>query len=285
MAHSVISGVGHAVDGVGNVGKWTMESSMDLHKWITSATKQGHATRKGPQDWTGTYESQGFLPAKMPGDTFTFTGSYDGATGVVGPVMVDVVEIRWNQETGEPIGHTVSFSGTGLPVPGAAVAADASVPVVHSSVGLIIKASDASAAESFVEILDVRSVTLTISRANTPYTSSSTVTSGQAYVGRLAGPWDFSLSYSVFEGDPSILLTPGDVYHFQVYVTAALFWDLKWARISELSDVDADSEGAIMGATQNAEMEGYTEVEAATVLTEGYIKTPEAVPVTVWPVP
>jgi hypothetical protein len=258
---------------------------MDLHKWITSATKQGHATRKGPQDWTGTYESQGFLPAKMPGDTFTFTGSYDGSTGVVGPVMVDSVVIRINQETGEPIGHTVSFSGTGLPVLGVAVATDATTPVVYSSVGLIIKASDASAAESFVEIEDVRSVTLTISRANTPYTSSSTVTAGQAYVGRLAGPWDFSLSYSVFEGDPSVLLTLGDVHHFQVYVTSTLYWDLKWARISEVSDIEADSEGNIVGATQNAEMEGYTEVESATVLSEGYIKTPEAVPVTIWPVP
>lgn len=284
MAHSVISGVGGAVDGVGTVGKWTMVSSADLKKWLASGSKQGASRLPGPRDWSATYTALGFLPQKMPGDTFTFTGSLDGTNGVVGAAMVDGVTIDWNQETGDPITHTVSFSSNGALALGAAVATDVTTPEAVSSVGCIIKASDPLGSPSFTEIEDIRSATLTITRANTPYVSSSTVSNGEARTKRIAGPWDFAFSYSQYEGDPAMLFEPNTVKHFQVFVNDTLYWELKWVRMGELSGVESDHEtGELVTATQNGEMEGWTDVEGTP--SEGVIKTPEVAPTTIWPVP
>lgn len=284
MAHKVISGVGGAVDGVGTVRRWGISSSADIKKWLASGSKQGASRVAGPRDWSGTYDSYGFLPEKMPGDTFTFTGSLDATDGVVGPAIVDSVQINWHHETGEPIDHTVTFSGNGALVPGAAVATDATIPEAPPSIGCIIKESDALATPSFTEILDIRSATLTITRANKSYVSSSTVDSGQARTKRVAGEWDFTFSYSLYEGDPALLFEPNTVKHFQVFVNATLYWELQWVRMGEFSGVESDAEtGELVTATQNGEMEGITDV--AGTQTIGVIKTPEAVPVTIWPVP
>lgn len=284
MAHSVISGVGGAIDGVPTVRKWTLSASAATIRWLASGSEQGASRVAGPRDWSATYEAYGPLPAKMPGDEFTFTGSYDGTNGFVAPGMVDSVAINWNQETGDPITHTVAFSSNGALAPGAAAATDVTVPEAPPSVGCIIEVSDPLASPSFSEIEDVRSVTLTISRENKPYVSSSTVADGEARTKRTAGPWDMSLSYSVFEGDSALLFEPNVVKHFRIYVDDTLYWDLQWVRIGELSDIECDHEtGELVGATQNGEMEGVTDVEDTQ--TVGAIKTPEAAPTTIWPVP
>lgn len=283
MAHSVLSGVGGAIDGSGTVRKWTMVASAAAIKWVASGSKQGASRVAGPRDWSGTYDAYGFLPARMPGDAFTFTGSFDATNGWTGPAIVDSVTINWNHETGDPISHTVAFSSNGAVTLGAAAATDVTVPEAPPSVGCILKAATPDPGV-YAEILDIRSATLTITRENTPYSSSSTVDGGEARTKRVAGPWDFTFSYSLYEGDPALLIEPNAVRQFQVFVNATLFWELKWARAVDLSDVEVDHEtGALIGATQNFEMEGFTDV--AGTQTEGFIKTPEVSPVTVWPVP
>lgn len=282
---SVISGVGGAIDGVGTVRKWTLSASAEVTMWVASGSKQGTSRVAGARDWTGSYDAYGHTPTHMPGDSFTFTGSYDGTNGWTGPAKVESVTINWNQETSEPISHTVAFSSDGAITLGAAAATDATTPQPSPSVGCIIKAADPSATPSYVEINDIRSATLTITRALKPYRSSSTVSGGESRTKRVVGgAFDFTFSYSLYEGDPSNLFEPNAVKHFQVFVDTVptLHWELKWVRMTELSDIEVDHEtGELVGATQNGEMCGFTDI--ATVSTEGKLADPT--PTTIWPVP
>lgn len=281
MAHSVISGKGGAIDGVGTVRKWTLSASAAVTQWVASGSKQGSSRVAGAEDWSATYDAYGHTPAHLPGDSFTFSGSYDGTNGWTGPGKVESVTLNWNHETGEPISHTVAFSSNGAITLGAVAATDATTPEMFPCVGCIIKASDPLVSPSFTEIEDIQSATLTITRALKAYSSSGTVDSGRLRTKRVTGgPWDFTFSYSQLEGDPALLFESNTVKHFQVFINDTLYWELKWARATELSGIETDYEtGELIGATQNWEMEGWTDVEGSQA--EGKIAAPA--PTTWWP--
>lgn len=277
---SVIKGFGGAVDGVDTVRNWKIASSQDLQRYVASNTKGGSARLAGNGDWNGTYDSYGFLPDKMPGDSFTFGGSLDGTNGVTGEAMVKEVVIVVDVEAGTIISHVATFESNGALTLGAVAATDVTVPSPPSSIGCKLELSEVLATPSFSEVNDVRTMTLTITRSNAPYVSSSTAGGTK----RVAGNWDFTFNYTVYEGDPANLIAAGAIKHVKMFVTNTLFWELKWVRYADVSDVECDIEGeGLVGATQNTSMHGYTDV--ATTPTEGYIKTPATSPATIWPVP
>lgn len=275
---SVISGFGGAVDTIPTVRGWSVTSTSDITRYVASGSKKGASRIAGNRDWNGQYTAYGGIPAKKPGDIFTFTGSLDAVNGVEGSAMVEEVVINWDIEAGGIISHEVTFSSNGVLTLGAAVATDATVPAPLPAVGTKIEEALAIATPVFTEITDIRTITLTISRNNPSYASSSTAGDTK----RVMGTLDMSISFGVYEGDPADLIAVNGVRHLKVYIDATNFWELKWVRFGEASDVDCDIEdGGLVSATMNAEMEGFTDV--AGTATEGYIKDPTATPVTWWP--
>jgi hypothetical protein len=276
----VISGKGGAVDGSAEVRGWSINSEADLQAYVDSATKGGTARTAGNEDWSGQYQAYGHTPVRMPGTTFQFKGSIDGAVGVdsgAGGSIVDQVEIRIDIESGAIIEHTVQFSANAALAFGAAVAADASVPDPPTSIGCKIQTAEAVAAPSFADILDVRTITLTITSDNKMYVSSESA--GQ--VKRVAGNIDFTVQFDVYVDDFSDAPAVNEVANLRLFVNATEFWDLKWVRYGESSDNDVQIEGAdVVGATLNASMHGFANVDGDTP-TEGFIKDPSGA--TFWP--
>lgn len=275
----VISGIAGLVDGKTHVRNWSINSSADLQRIVASNTKGGSTRLAGNKDWSGSYAAFGHTPATMPGDSFTFEGGIDLVNGAQGPAVCNEVEIVWDIESGAAIMHTVSFESNGALVLGpVTVTADISVPNPPSSIGTKVQVADPAASPSFAELTDVRTITLRITRDNQSYVSSGTA--GQTQ--RKSGNLDFALSISIYTDNfgNAIIPTVNEVQHVKLFVDATTFWELKWARFGEASDMEVDRENAaIVGMTLNAEMEGFTLI--ATVPTEGYIKKPDAT--TFWP--
>jgi len=274
---SVLSGTDGVVDGVNTVQKWSINSTADLQAYVASNTKQGTVRVAGNKDWTGTFEAYGHTPIHFPGDSFTATLSIDETNGVVAAAICDEVVIEWDIEAGAIIKYTTSFSANADLVFGAAAATDVTVPVVFSSIGTKLESAEPIAVPVFTEIINIRTMTLTITRSNQAYVSSGTAGSTR----RVKGNLDYTFSYTLYEADPTLLIAANAVKHLKVFVNATLFWELKWVRFGEVSNLEVDIEGAtLVGPTQSAGMEGFTDV--AGTATEGYIKDPATT--TLWPV-
>lgn len=227
--------------------KWTVSLPSEAPDFSSTALKKAKARIAGPEDWSGTVEAYGHTPAIKPGVGFTFHGSMDGVNGVSGAVMCSSVAIMLNHESGEPIGHTISFEGNGAATFGAeAGLPDNTVQAPISPMDCVVKitpAEDASHTEQ--TIADVRSADIGINRELFAYTSSSTAKQKK----RIAGVWDAEASVSMYVTDPALFPTPGAMYTLKIYVSATTFWEIKWALLLEISGVDVDREtGAIIGA-------------------------------------
>lgn len=275
----VISGIGGLVDGKTHVRNWSVNSSADLQRIVASNTKGGSTHLAGNKDWTGQYQAFGHTPATLPGDSFTFEGAIDLVNGASGSAMCNQVEIVWDIESGAPIGHTVSFEANGpLTLGAATVTADASVPNAPSSIGTKVQVADVSATPAFSELTDVRTITLTLTRDNQSYVSSGTAGQAQRKIGNL----NFALSISLYTDNfgAAIIPTVNEVQQVRLFVNSTEYWDLRWARFGEASDIAVDREtAAIVGMTLNANMEGFTLIGSTP--TEGFIKTPALT--TYWP--
>lgn len=279
----VLSGIGGAVDGRGTIGEWRVNHSSDTQQYVSSNTKQGTGRVIGNKDWSGTYNALGHTPQTMPGDAFTFTGSLDGTNGVTGAAICDQVEITWDIEAGAIISHVVTFSSNGALTEGTAAASDSTVPDPPSSIGTKVEVADVvmpPASPAYVEVPDVRTITLTISRANPSYVSSSTA--GETK--RVAGPIDVQVRINVYTDDVSgaPIPTVNEVNEVKLYVDATTFWHLKWIMFTEHSDYTCNVEtGELVSVTLNGSMDGYTSVAGTPI--EGFIKKPDAT--TWWPAP
>ena len=273
---TVLSGIGGKVDGIDTVRTWSINHVADLQAYIASNTKGGTSRLKGNLDWTGQYTAYGHTPVKMPGDIFTFIGSIDGSLGVTAQAMVEEVTIIWDIEAGNIIGHEVSFGGDADLVFGSASATDVTLPNVISSISTKLELSEALLTPAFSEITDIRTMTLTLTRSNQSYVSSST----SGITKRIKGNLDVSFSYTLYEATPASLILPNAVKHAKLYVDSSTFWELKWVRFGELSGLEVDIEsGTLVGPTQNTDMEGFTDI--AGVMTEGKIVKPDLG--SVWP--
>ena len=202
----VISGLLGIVD-VGTdiphtVGEWSVSHSADVQEYSASNTKAGKARVTGNRDWSGQYRAYGHTPAVMPGSTFSFIGSFTSArtTGASGEAICEQVEITWDIEAGTIIQHTCSFASNGALTIGTVSdpGLDTVVPdEVPSSIGTKVQIAPVAASPSFVELPDVRTITLTITRANASYVSSSTA--GETK--RVAGVWDFVCAIGIYTDD------------------------------------------------------------------------------------
>jgi len=265
-----LNGIAGAVNGVNTVRTWDIATSADIQKLIASNTKGGPARLIGNEDWRGSYKAYGHTPILLPGYAGAFLGSFDGANGVSGDIVVDRATINIPIEAGGPIEHTVDFSGNGALDFGAAVVEDETDPEIYTSIGCkVMLGTVANPAVWTKEVDNVRAVSLVLNADNVKYVSSGT--GGKTK--RLPGNIDASLSISVYEGDPTEIIVPNTLWGVRLYVNATEYWELLWALFSEASGVEVDRESAAMiGATLNAAFNGYTKIQ--TVETEGHILDP-----------
>jgi hypothetical protein len=228
---------------------------------------------KGIEDWSGSVVGSGPIPPVKPGESFTFSGSEDGTNGWTGPAKCKEVQININQESGEDISHTITFEGDGLLVPGAVAAAeDSAVDKPYPSVGLIVKLAAAETAGEDTEIADIRSASLTISSVLSAYASSST--SGAKK--RVVGPWDASVSVSLFVNDPADLPVKGLMYAIKLYVNATQYWLIEYGLCQTISGVEVDKEtGNLIGATIGFDFSSV--IMVSTTPTAGSIEAPGTV--------
>lgn len=282
---SVVAGINGAVDTINTVGKWNVSSSADIQAIIASNTKAGRVRLAGNRDWNGGYQVYGHTPIKVPGDLFTFTGKMDtkaGPTviGVEGPAIVDQVVLTIDLEAGLAIALETAFSANGplTYLDDITDFSDTTIPNPPSSIGTKLQLAEAIATPVFTEVTDFRTAILTLTRDNQAYLSAATAGDTK----RLLGNFDCALAYTIYEGDPTKYVQPNAIKHAKLFVNATEFWELKWVRYGDVSDVEVNVEtGTIIGATMNAAMHGFAEIPAGSAAVEGYIKNPAAA--TIWP--
>lgn len=282
---SVIAGINGAVSGINTTRSWNITSLADLQAIIASNTKSGRIRLAGNRDWNGGYSAYGHTPIKLPGDSFTFTGKMDtkaGPTviGVEGVALVDQVVITIDLEAGLPIAHEVAFSSNGILAYSDALTdfSDTTIPDPPSSIGTKLELAEAIATPVFTEVTDFRTAVFTLTRDNASYVSAATAGDTK----RLAGNFDCALTYGIYEGDPTKYVQPNVIKHVRLFVNATEYWELKWMRYGDVSDVEVNIEtGVIVGASMNCAQHGFAQVPAGSAAVEGFVKDPAVV--TVWP--
>jgi hypothetical protein len=258
---ALLTGIAGAVNGVSGIGSWDISYKNEVTTYANSSTKGANTRLAGNFDWSGSYKSEYRalvgIPVK-PGDVFTFAGSIDGTRGATGSAMVSSVEVRWDVEGNKPIDYTVKFDSCGALVLGAAVGVDSGFTLPVPAGSCIVKL-DA------IELTDVRTITLTLTRKNEVYSSSTTAGIRK----RIKGLFDATCSISVYCDGFATLPTPGTVHQVKLYVDATTFFDITWMMTTDLSGIGADPEtGKIVAATINM---GYCSVKAGVA---GAVKDP-----------
>lgn len=250
----------------------------------------------------------------FPGDRFVFQGftnpdptnplyNQSGRT-YTGSAIVSEVNLRWNWRDNEIPMQTVSFEGDGPleeapqpfanPIVGTNPALpDLSIPNPQSVCGLKIAYSIPSLqAPIFVDWFDVASASLTLRTENIPYINSSTVDNfGVCFVRRTPGPLDFDCD--ILEDNNSMnhettgvlpvnqpRFTVGDDLILNLYVDPIRFWQLRFVKVSGISDLTVNIEtGDIIDQTVNLQMNGFLNISGTP--TAGFISDPSAA--VVWP--
>lgn len=257
MAHQVISGRSGIVNGETGIREWSISYDGSPPQYASSATGPGHGSASGNTDWSGSYNMYGGFPANLPGDGFTFQGSIDGSLGAEGVAIVDQIEITWNIEEAVIISSVVSFSANGALVFGNYAPTDATVPDFPSSIGTELELGIAAASPTLIQVKDLRSMTLTLTSDNKSYVSSDT----GGVTKRVAGQMNFTMSFSMYEGDWSELEVLNTVQEMWLYVNSTEYWKLKWVKIVSVSDLSVGIESAdIVSATISGQMDGFTDI-------------------------
>lgn len=266
---STISGALGAVNGVHTVQNWSIDSEADLQAYVASNTKGGTGRMNGNKKWKGTYKALGHTPVQMPGSSITFTGTIDNVKGASGAAIVEQCEIVINIESGEIINYTTTFGSDGALSLGANAATDVVVPNPPTSIGCKVEIGTVAASPEYTELADVRTVTITLTSAPNTYVSSGTAGIERRY----KGPYDVQLAISVYCADFASLPAENAIGQVRCYVDATTYWDFKWVRWGGISGMLVDpSTQAVVGATINGGMHGYTNVSATP--TAGYVKNP-----------
>jgi hypothetical protein len=222
----------------------------------------------GAVDWTGQYFAYGGAPAVFPGDAFTFSGeSVDGA-GASGTAITERVQIVWEQEQADYVQHVVHFAGNGDLTLGAITLSDDSIPNAQCGAGLIAKLDG-------VEVTDVRRAYLDIMRVygkppgqigNRPYKSSTTA----GKVRRVKSRLDFQGYIDAYVSNHNSLPALQSAPVISLYTTAALYWELTWARIVKLADIGANVEDTeLLGVRIFFAMKGSNGTSLGTVKAPG----------------
>lgn len=252
----VHTGILGAVNGVSTCRGWRINEKADNKAYTASNTKGGTGRKKGNVDWSGSFSQYGYTPARLPGATFTFTG-YDGADTASGPAICESADINCGIKDGGYLDSVVNFAGNGALAWAAGSASDLTVPDPPSVIGC---KANWNAAD-----IDVTGWKLSLKSGNPTFVTAASLGSVQ----RAAGNKDASGSLDVAVNTLAGLPRKGDVAELKLYVTAALFWHLKWAIIDSVEPVVEIENNTVVGATLNFSKNGFQAGAA------GFIKAPD----------
>ena len=168
------------VDGanVGNIGKWAVNPNDAIIEYQTSGTARGVARVAGNQDWNGSFEYFGIVPAVYPGDTFAFEGTMDGDTGAEALSAAAIalsfkIDVDFNE--GGLVKQTIEFAANGglsvgtLTAPAPTEVAD--TPITPIDMKLALTAAGA-AYDSADDRPDITSMSLKIALKENVYSTA-----------------------------------------------------------------------------------------------------------------
>ena len=268
----IISGIEGGFDTGATVRNWSITQNDGLQAFTASNTRGGRRRIPGNEDWTGSYNAFGAVPAVFPGSTDVFKGTIEGTVGVTGTLFAESVEIVVDIEAGSPIEHTVNFGAHTALTKGAAIFVDALAVEPDTAVGCKLELALLAASPSFAEVVDCTQMTLGLTPDVLTYTSNTT----PGIVKRILGNMDCSFNYRVYTDDYTTLPALGSVYEAKMFVNATEFYHIKYLRVASFSDLGADIEGgAFVGATVNMEFCSIADVPATPTPTLGAIIKPD----------
>jgi hypothetical protein len=245
MTPQLYSGFGGAVDGVPGVGQWEISAATTVRPFAHSGTRGGTGRVVGNDDWKGSYQAYGAVPAKMPWDTGTFTGTIDGTKGASGPALFTRAAIQINVEAATPLEHTVQFEGNGEVTLGAAAASDTAITIPAPARGLKASLGTLDAAPTWTD-LAIRAAALSVAAPGQAGVDSSTA----GAVLRVKGNLDCTAMLKVYIADPGQLPAKGSHAALRLYVDPANYWEILWMIVQDVSEVRVDLKTkALVGAT------------------------------------
>jgi len=272
---AALSGKFGIINGASGVRNWRLSVESNPPMYRASNTKIGTGRLNGQVNWNGSFEHYGLSPLVLPGQEFSFAGytapSNDtkGGTGSLysGIARVSEVSLNWNWRDNEPPSTSVAFQAAGILAENLTGAdpTDVSIPEPSSICGLKIQYNHASVGPSAVYTWpNIARATLRFSADNPIFSNSSTISGGFCYVDSVQGPLDFDLT--IVEDNQSMhdvrgagtAFNPGDDLRLLLYVDAATFWLLEWAKIDSFSDLTVEIDtGRVIEQTVNLKMNGF----------------------------
>lgn len=272
----IASGMLALLDGISTVRNFNLTDTQNNPPIRASNTQSGTARRKGIKSWSGSYGSYGATPLYMPGEFFDFKAFMppptlvpnDDCEAYSGSAIVDSVAITWNWTSGEVLSHVVNFSGhLGLSLLSAQQGIDATDVEALEVCGT--KWQYSIDGTTWYEWPTLAQAVLTITAANQAYVNSQTA----CETGRVAGPidWTLALTEQNCQRLESNYPTKGNDYQFKGFVDATDHWRLKWGKLKDFTNIQADVEsGAIIGRTANIEMNGIVGSTVGRIYKPGY---------------
>lgn len=248
---------------------WSIRDLGESARCPGSNTQGGDNSTAGNADWMGRYRNYGYTPLIFPGDTFTFSGSIDQANGVSGAAIAERITLHIPGEEGGNVQYQVELASNGTLSYGAAVAVDSSAVGAVNAAGRKAALDDG---DGFDDVSETRSMRLVLGARNRRYAASGS----PGVVRRTPGLVYAQFMYQCYTNDPTTIPVRGSTAILRFYVTAALFWEVKWVRVEVIDDFGAEIEGA--------ENVGYTvagSFVSRIASTTGYIKDPAGA--TRWP--
>ncbi len=261
---------------------WGITTAASLQEAVCSAAAGAKFRVDGIIDWSGQYSAYGAVPDIWPGESFQFDGAIVGAdaaaVGVTGDAICDSVVINIDIEARAILNHQVNFSAEGSDLDFANgsvdVPADDGIPAPVTASACKVEIAPGLAFTSFAEIAEVRTATITISKENLAYASSSTGGVTFRKEGNLDARLDITAYAALADGWDS-WPKPNVIYAIKVYVNATEFYLFKYLVTQDMGGLDVDIEGGgLVGGSLGFDFTGYAE-ETGPTWTQGVITKPD----------
>jgi len=266
---TVLSGKYGAVGGsFDTIRRWTLSEVTTPAEFRTSNTLSGTGRREGVYDYNGVIEGYAGVPPYMPSEYFDlelFTAPTTGARGASGisheatNAIVESVTINWNWGTCQLLDWSLAFAaGEPLAINHTTnTTVDAVVPDPP-----IICGTKVTLTTNDTVWPNIVTASLTITANNPTYVNSST----QCTTGRRPGIIDWNAAIVEQATGPNATLSKatclltevgGDTV-LRLWVDATTYWDLTWAHLMSITDLEAnDDTGDIIQQTNNFAMNGF----------------------------
>lgn len=260
-----ITGTKAAIDGLACLRSWQI--ALRGHDTVSACSASDGAVVRtaGNADWSGAATGYG-VPPKLPGDSFTFTGSDRAGQGwqsSSGGALVSAVKIVAPIMSGRHIYYEMRFVAAGSLSKGAYAAVDATDPAPLNPRGLPFA----------IDITPVSGVEAWQLEINGNPTSPSYPSHLAGWPARDPGNIDATVSWQQTFDAMSQIPAINAIHQFQLYVTGTTHYDLKWCQVLE-APVAYPIEGDPPGQGEYVRMHAQAHFTGYQAGVKGWIKKP-----------